>query len=75
MRDPASPNLVGTTWSPYQKVEYTEEPGPSGVLRRRIFVNGLDHQEMLANPENAFYGIPYQYRKLAESPRPRWTFW
>ena len=68
MRDPASPNLVGTTWSPYQKVEYTEEPGPSGVLRRRIFVNGLDHQEMLANPENAFYGIPYQYRKLENLP-------
>jgi hypothetical protein len=68
MRDPASHNLVGTTWSPYQKVEYTEEPGPSGVLRRRIFVNGLDHQEILDNPESAFYGIPYQYRKQQNLP-------
>ncbi|HUB66574.1 MAG TPA: hypothetical protein VL981_03720 [Candidatus Methylacidiphilales bacterium] len=71
MRDPGSPYLVGTTWSPYQKVEYVEEPGPSGILRRRIFVNGLDHQEILLNPEKVFYGIPYQYRKQAGLPAPR----
>jgi Spermine/spermidine synthase domain len=70
MQNPASHYLVGTTWSPYQKVEYTEEPGPSGILRRRIFVNGLDHQEMLINPESVFYGIPYQYRKEENLPAP-----
>ena len=70
MRDPASHDLVEATWSPYQKVEYTEEPGPSGILRRRIFVNGLDHQEILVNPESAFYGIPYQYRKEENLPPP-----
>jgi Spermine/spermidine synthase domain len=70
MRDPASHYLVGTTWSPYQKIEYTEEPGPPGILRRRIFVNGLDHQEMLIDPENVFYGIPYQYRKQENLPPP-----
>lgn len=63
MRHPTSPYLVGTTWSPYQKVEYVEEPGPGNILRRRIFVNGLDNQEMHAYPEALYYNLPYVYRK------------
>ena len=49
MRDPKSTNPLQTFWSPYQKIEYVEETPPPdhpGRLRRRIFVNGLDHQEM-----------------------------
>jgi len=71
MREPTSNHLVGTTWSPYQKVEYVEEPGPGNVLRRRIFVNGLDHQEMHSHPEQTFYNIPYLYRKQAGLPAPK----
>jgi spermidine synthase len=72
MRDPKSTNPLQTFWSPYQKVEYVEEPPPPGVpgdLRRRIFVNGLDHQEMHVKLDKLFYQIPYFYREQKGLPR------
>lgn len=65
LRDPKSRDPLQTYWSPYQKVEYVEQPPPPGEpgnLRRRIFVNGLDHQEILADLARWFYHIPYVYR-------------
>ncbi|MGZ5528090.1 MAG: spermidine synthase [Limisphaerales bacterium] len=62
MRDPASQNPLQSFWSPYQKIEYVEEVGRGGVVRRRIFVNGLDHQEMHSKLDGMFYQAPYLYR-------------
>jgi len=71
MRNPESKNPLQTFWSPYQKVEYTEEPTEVNgrkILRRRIFVNGLDHQEMHADLSGTFYPIPYLYRADMKLP-------
>lgn len=71
MRDPSSKNPLQTIWSPYQKIEYVEEPPPpsfAGRLRRRIFVNGLDHQEMLDRIDRTFYEIPHQARAQSGLP-------
>jgi protein-L-isoaspartate O-methyltransferase len=68
MQMPHTDYLKEAIWSPYQKVEYTEQPDPSGVRRRIIYVNGLNHQEILLNPEMQFYGIPYAYRQKAGLP-------
>lgn len=70
MRDPESKNPLQTYWSPYQKVEYVEEAQHQpGDLRRRIFVNGLDHQEMHVNVTKIFYQLPYLHRAKAGLPR------
>ncbi|MDW8309512.1 MAG: hypothetical protein RMK20_09080, partial [Verrucomicrobiales bacterium] len=71
MRDPASKNPLQTLWSPYQKIEYVEEPPPpsfAGRLRRRIFVNGLDHQEMLDRIDRTFYEVPHLHRQQSGLP-------
>lgn len=71
MRNPESTNPLQTIWSPYQKIEYVEEPplaGQQGPLRRRIFVNGLDHQEMHESLANTFYQIPHLYRESVGLP-------
>jgi predicted membrane-bound spermidine synthase len=65
-RDPTSADPLETYWSPYQKVEYVEQPPPPGqpgATRRRIFVNGLDHQEIHARLEGLFYQFPYLDRE------------
>lgn len=54
-------------WSPYQKVEYiVESPGP----KRRIFVNGLDHQQILSDVEKTFYRHPYLWRQMTAKRPP-----
>lgn len=71
MRNPESTNPLQTIWSPYQKIEYVEEsppPGQQGPLRRRIFVNGLDHQEMHETLKDTFYQIPHLYRQKEGLP-------
>jgi hypothetical protein len=68
MQKPDSDYLKEAIWSPYQKVEYSEQLDESGVLRRIIYVNGLNHQEILLNPEKQFYGFPYLYRAQAKLP-------
>ena len=76
MSNPESKDPLAVYWSPYQKIEYVEEHNqnaPSHILRRRIFVNGLDHQEMLLNFnfKNAFYYIPYYFRFKENLPQYR----
>jgi hypothetical protein len=71
MRDPQSKNPVQTVWSPYQRIEYVEETDPAGNLYRRIFVNGLNHQEIHPVPfnvRNNLYLVPYRYRSQSGLP-------
>jgi hypothetical protein len=74
MRKPESKDPLAVYWSPYQKIEYVEEldqNAPSHILSRRIFVNGLNHQEMLLNLKDTLYYIPYYFRENENLPRYR----
>jgi spermidine synthase len=66
MRDPDFGGPLEVYWSPYQKVEYVvESPGP----KKMIYVNGLNHQQILSNVRRTIYKEPYLWRtSVAKRP-------
>lgn len=59
MNNPKFKGHHETYWSPYQKIEYIEEAG-----EKTIFVNGINHQEILSDPSKKFYHLPYLFRRV-----------
>ncbi len=67
MRDPDFRGPLEVHWSPYQKVEYVvESPEP----KRMIFVNGLNHQQILRDVEGTIYREPYLWRTMVAKRPP-----
>jgi hypothetical protein len=66
MRDPDFGGPLEVHWSPYQKVEYVvESPGP----KKMIYVNGLNHQQILSEVERTIYREPYLWHtSVAKRP-------
>jgi SAM-dependent methyltransferase len=68
----AAPETAGeliVRWSPYQKVEYSHEPGG----RPRIYVNGVLHQYMASDRKGELksdipYTVPHKERRRAGLP-------
>jgi hypothetical protein len=69
---PGKPDFKGpheVTWSPYQRIDYTEEIDREGSPPRlRVFANGLDHQEMQRTVERQEYQVPHSYRRDQKLP-------
>jgi Spermine/spermidine synthase domain len=61
--DPTFTGPVEVTWSPYQKVEYTETGGA-----RAVFVNGVHHQVILSPQDMAHWGYQAVYDARATDP-------
>ena len=71
LRDRSFQGRHEVTWSPYQKIEYVEEPARGNVpARLRVFANGLDHQEMVMGLQKIFYQQPYDYRAKTQALPP-----
>ena len=66
---------IETRWSPYQKVQFLEWTGAPGEMHRLVFVNGINHQELLSTENMRHladsYGLPYRERRRALLPPPR----
>jgi hypothetical protein len=65
---------LNVIWSPYQKVEYADNPSFQMWSRHVTWVNGIRHQQMIGGEDikNSFYQIPYAVRaKLPDLPKYR----
>jgi spermidine synthase len=67
MRDPDFGGPLQVHWSPYQKVEYVVE---SPELKQMIYVNGLNHQQILSEVKTTIYREPYLWRTLVAKRPP-----
>jgi len=72
MGNPAYQGELRVAWSPYQKVEYINDPTHLRVPQG-IYVNGITHQAMLKRERiiRHYYQVPYRWREGTGAPEYR----